>query len=86
MILATHDRRLIARGYRTALLVDGRITSVRRGFVDEENIPVFVDAFGALQIPLNLRELFQSRENVVLSRIDEEHFKLLVPNKEKETK
>ena len=81
MILATHDRRLIARGYRTMLLVDGRITSVRRGFVDEDNIPVFSDAFGALQIPASLREIFQSREDIVLSRESEEVFKLTVPKK-----
>lgn len=79
MILATHDRRLIARGYRTMLLVDGRITSVRHGFVDEKNIPVFSDAFGALQIPTNLRELFKSREDLLLSRESEEVFKILVP-------
>jgi putative ABC transport system ATP-binding protein len=79
MILATHDRRLIARGYRTMLLVDGRITSVRRGFADEKNIPVFSDAFGALQIPTNLRELFKSREDLLLSRESEEVFKILVP-------
>ncbi len=79
MILATHDRRLIARGYRTMLLVDGRITSVRRGFADEQNIPVFSDAFGALQIPTNLRELFKSREDLLLSRESEEVFKIFVP-------
>jgi len=79
MILATHDRRLIARGYRTMLLVDGRITSVRRGFADEKNIPVFSDAFGALQIPTNLRELFKSREDLLLSRESEEIFKIFVP-------
>ncbi|MHA1154498.1 MAG: ABC transporter ATP-binding protein [Candidatus Heimdallarchaeota archaeon] len=79
MILATHDRRLMARGYRTMLLVDGRITSVRRGFVNPEKIPVFVDAFGALQIPLNLREEFQSREDIILSRDSEEVFKIFVP-------
>lgn len=79
MILATHDRRLIARGYRTMLLVDGRITSVRHGFVDEKNIPVFSDAFGALQIPTNLRELFKSREDLLLSRESEEVFKIFVP-------
>ncbi|MCK5185474.1 MAG: ABC transporter ATP-binding protein [Candidatus Heimdallarchaeota archaeon] len=79
MILATHDRRLIARGYRTMLLVDGRITSVRRGFADEKNIPVFSDAFGALQIPTNLRELFKSREDLLLSRESEEVFKIFVP-------
>lgn len=84
MILATHDRRLIARGYRTMLLVDGRITSVRRGFVDEENIPVFSDAFGALQIPTNLRELFKSREDLLLSRESEEVFKIRVPKDYKE--
>jgi ABC-type lipoprotein export system ATPase subunit len=81
MVLATHDRRLIARGYRTLLLVDGRITSVRRGFGDPDNIPVFVDEFGALQIPEKLRELFQSREDVLLSRENEEVFKLHVPKK-----
>jgi len=79
MILATHDRRLIARGYRTMLLVDGRITSVRRGFADEKNIPVFSDAFGALQIPTNLREIFKSREDLLLSRESEEIFKIFVP-------
>ncbi len=79
MIFATHDRRLIARGYRTMLLVDGRITSVRRGFVDEKNIPVFSDAFGALQIPTNLRGLFKSREDLLLSRESEEVFKIIVP-------
>jgi ABC-type lipoprotein export system ATPase subunit len=79
MILATHDRRLIARGYRTMLLVDGRITSVRKGFADEKNIPVFSDAFGALQIPMNLRDLFKSREDLLLSRESEEVFKILVP-------
>ncbi len=79
MILATHDRRLIARGYRTMLLVDGRITSVRHGFADEKNIPVFSDAFGALQIPTNLRELFKSREDLLLSRESEEIFKIFVP-------
>ncbi|NHJ85847.1 MAG: ABC transporter ATP-binding protein [Asgard group archaeon] len=82
MILATHDRRLIARGYRTLLLVDGRITSVRRGFVDETEIPVFSDAFGALQIPVTLRELFRSREDILFSKEDEETFKLHVPRKE----
>ena len=81
MILATHDRRLIARGYRTMLLVDGRITSVRRGFVDESRIPVFVDAFGALQIPVNLREEFQSREDIYLSQENEEQYKIYVPKK-----
>ena len=81
MILATHDRRLIARGYRTMLLVDGRITSVRRGFVDESRIPVFVDAFGALQIPVNLREEFQSREDIFLSQENEEEYKIYVPKK-----
>jgi ABC-type lipoprotein export system ATPase subunit len=81
MIFATHDRRLISRGYRTMLLVDGRITSVRRGFVDENKIPVFVDAFGALQIPTVLRPVFQSREDIVLSKIDEENYKLYVPKK-----
>ncbi|MBN1331153.1 MAG: ABC transporter ATP-binding protein [Candidatus Heimdallarchaeota archaeon] len=87
MILATHDRRLIARGYRTLLLVDGRITSVRRGFVDENKIPVFSDAFGALQIPVTLRELFRSREDILLIRENEETFKLHIPKRpEKETK
>lgn len=84
MILATHDRRLMARGYRTMLLVDGRITSVRRGFVDPEKIPVFVDTFGALQIPLNLREKFQSREDIILSRDTEDSYKLFVPIVEEE--
>jgi ABC-type lipoprotein export system ATPase subunit len=82
MVLATHDRRLIARGYRTMLLVDGRITSVRRGFGDQKNIPVFVDEFGALQIPERLRELFKSREDIRLSQESEEVFKLSVPKKE----
>ena len=82
MILATHDRRLIARGYRTMLLVDGRITSVRRGFVDPEKIPVFVDAFGALQIPISLRETFQSREDIVLSQENDEFYKIHVPSVE----
>ncbi|MHA1211874.1 MAG: ABC transporter ATP-binding protein [Candidatus Heimdallarchaeota archaeon] len=82
MLLATHDRRLIARGYRTMLLVDGRITSVRHGFADEDNIPVFSDAFGALQIPVSLRELFESREDILLSRESEEYFKLHVPKKQ----
>ncbi|MEA2071926.1 MAG: ABC transporter ATP-binding protein [Asgard group archaeon] len=81
MILATHDRRLIARGYRTLLLVDGRITSVRRGFVKNDEIPVFVDEFGALQLPLNLREKFQSREDVTLSKLDSEHYEIHIPNK-----
>ncbi len=84
MILATHDRRLMAKGYRTMLLVDGRITSVRRGFADESNIPVYSDAFGALQIPINLRETFKSREDIVLSRESEEVFKLHVPKLEDE--
>ena len=83
MILATHDRRLMARGYRTMLLVDGRITSVRRGFVTENKIPVFVDAFGALQIPISLREEFQSREDIILSRESEETYKLFVPSEAK---
>ncbi|NHJ48039.1 MAG: ABC transporter ATP-binding protein [Asgard group archaeon] len=82
MVLATHDRRLIARGYRTLLLVDGRITSVRRGFGDQKNIPVFVDEFGALQIPERLRELFSSREDITLSQESEEEFKLNVPKNE----
>ena len=82
MILATHDRRLIARGYRTMLLVDGRITSVRRGFGDKENIPVFIDAFGSLQIPESLTEIFQSREDITLVRESEEVFKLKVPKKQ----
>jgi ABC-type lipoprotein export system ATPase subunit len=82
MILATHDRRLIARKYRTMLLVDGRITSVRRGFVKENEVPVFVDAFGALQIPMSLREKFKSREDIILSPLDQEHYKLFVPEKE----
>jgi ABC-type lipoprotein export system ATPase subunit len=82
MVLATHDRRLIARGYRTMLLVDGRITSVRRGFGDQKNIPVFVDEFGALQIPERLRGLFKSREDIKLSQESEEIFKLYVPKKE----
>lgn len=81
MILATHDRRLIARGFRTMLLVDGRITSVRRGFVSDDKIPVYVDAFGALQIPVSLRKLFQSREDILLSRESEEIFRLYVPKK-----
>jgi ABC-type lipoprotein export system ATPase subunit len=81
MILATHDRRLIARGYRTLLLVDGRITSVRRGFADKDNIPVFVDAFGSLQIPESLCEIFQSREDILLTRESEEIFKIKVPKK-----
>ncbi|NHJ39518.1 MAG: ABC transporter ATP-binding protein [Asgard group archaeon] len=81
MILATHDRRLIARGYRTLLLVDGRITSVRRGFADRKNIPVFVDTFGSLQIPESLTEVFQSREDILLTQESEEIFKLTVPKK-----
>ncbi len=84
MILATHDRRLMAKGYRTMLLVDGRITSVRRGFADESNIPVYSDAFGALQIPISLRETFKSREDILLSRENEEVFKLHVPKLEDE--
>ncbi|HUU78780.1 MAG TPA: ABC transporter ATP-binding protein [candidate division Zixibacteria bacterium] len=81
MILATHDRRLIARGYRTMLLVDGRITSVRHGFVNQDKIPVFVDAFGALQIPISLRKEFRSREDITLSRENEEIFKIFIPKK-----
>ncbi|MFW9922817.1 MAG: ABC transporter ATP-binding protein [Candidatus Thorarchaeota archaeon] len=83
MILATHDRRLIARGYRTMLLVDGRITSVRRGFVDEEKIPVYIDEFGALQIPISLREEFQSREDIYLSKLNEETYNIFVPREKK---
>lgn len=79
MILATHDRRLMAKGYRTMLLVDGRITSVRRGFVTGHEIPVFSDAFGALQIPMTLRKTFQSREDIILVRENEEEYKLIVP-------
>jgi ABC-type lipoprotein export system ATPase subunit len=83
MVLATHDRRLMARGYRTMLLVDGRITSVRRGFADKKRIPVFVDAFGALQIPESLREQFHSREDIVLIQESEESYKLEVPKTDK---
>ena len=49
------------------------------GFADEKNIPVFSDAFGALQIPMNLRELFKSREDLLLSQESEEVFKIFVP-------
>lgn len=83
MVLATHDRRLIARGYRTMLLVDGRITSVRRGFVDEDKIPVYIDEFGALQIPISLREEFQSREDIYLSKVNEETYNIFVPQEKK---
>ncbi|MBD3189874.1 MAG: ATP-binding cassette domain-containing protein [Candidatus Heimdallarchaeota archaeon] len=83
IIMATHDRRLMARGYRTLSLVDGRITSVRHGFITDNRIPVFVDAFGALQIPVSLREVFQSREDILL--VQEEGngtYRLEVPEQE----